>query len=278
LISLQRIGIFYFSGTGMTKYVVEKLELALAKQQVQVDVLDIAKTHVSSTPLDGYNAIGIAYPVHAFNAPKTVIDFARQLPATHGVDVFVISTPAEYHVLNFDSSKLLIKILRQKGFTVFYDQPFIMPCNFIIKYDDAKVTELINQVNAKMPPAAREITGRVPHRQPSKFLSRFAALAGRLEWLGAKSMSKHYYANENCSNCGLCIYNCPNHNISAGEKSVEFKRQCGLCMRCIYLCPQKAIKVRWPYGFICFGSWYENEELSLISKPEQTRANGHNSG
>ena len=268
---MGRIGIFYFSGTGTTRYVAEKLELELAKQQVQADIFDIAKTGASSVTLDDFDAIGVAYPVHAFNAPKIVIDFARRLPETQGMEAFIISVPAEYHVLNFDSSKLLISILRQKGFKVFYDKPFIMPCNFIIKYDEAKVNELLSQANAEIPPAARDIIDRVSLQQPSSRKSRFAAWAGRLEWRGAKSMGKYYYANEKCSNCGLCIYNCPNQNIRAGEKSAQFKRQCGLCMRCLYLCPKKAIKVRWPYRFIAFDSWYDNAELAIKAEDRRQR-------
>ena len=260
---LQRIGVFYFSGTGMTRYVVEKLELELAKHKVQADVFDIAKTHVFSTPLNIYDSIGIAYPVHAFNAPKIVIDYAQQLSSVDTMDAFIISTVGEYAAINFASSSLLISILRKKGFNVFYDKPFTMPCNFIIKDKEVKVQGDLNRLNTEMPQTARDIINRVPHQQPSNLGSRFAAWAGRLEWRGAKSVSKHYYTDENCSNCGLCTHNCPNHNISIGEKTVQFNRQCGLCMRCIYICPQKAIKVRWPYGFIALDNWYDNEELAI---------------
>ena len=291
---MRRIGIFYFSGTGMTGYVVDKLKLALEEQQTQVDIFDIAKTAPADLSPDGYDALGIAYPVHAFNAPKIVIDFVRGLPHVSAMDTFIISTAAEHSRLNFASSGLLSGILRKKGFAVFCDRTFIMPCNFIVKFGAGKVTELLDQVKDEMPQAARDIVNRTSMRQPAGFVANFAALAGRLEWLGLKC-AKIFYATKECIMCGRCAENCPNHNISGvkrrvclhcavcmescphrdappAQTRVQFLRQCGLCMRCLYICPNRAIKVRRPYRFIAFDSWYENEELLQCARYISTTA------
>jgi len=258
---MQKLCVFYFSGTGMTKYVIEKLKLELKVQQVQADIFDIAKTQVADINIDVYDALGIAFPVHSFNAPKIVMDFARSLPQAGSMPAFIISTAGDYAAINFAAAKYLSRILCKKGFAVFYDRQFIMPSNFIIKYGEDKVRQLLSEANSHIPATVQDIINRVPYRQQSNFGAKMATFMGRAEWYGAKFMAKFYYTNQNCIHCGICADNCPNHNITVAENRVRFKCRCGLCMRCLYICPHKALKVRWPLRFISFDSWYDNEEL-----------------
>ena len=54
----------------MTKYVVDNIKLEFQTQNVQVDVYEIENTQAQSISLSDYDTVGIAYPVHSFNAPK----------------------------------------------------------------------------------------------------------------------------------------------------------------------------------------------------------------
>ncbi len=85
---MKRVCVFMFSGTGMTKYVVDKIRLELEKLQLQVDIYPIEIAKIESISTSTYDTVGIAYPVHAFNAPKIVIDFARQLPKSLASNFF----------------------------------------------------------------------------------------------------------------------------------------------------------------------------------------------
>ncbi|MCL2812078.1 MAG: EFR1 family ferrodoxin [Clostridia bacterium] len=262
---MQEVCIFYFSGTGMTKYVIDKMKLALEKNQTQVDVFAIENTQAQSLSLNDYDAIGIAYPVHAFNAPKIVVDFARSLPKVESLDTFVISTAGEHHWANFASSALLIKILRKKGFCVFYDRPFVMPSNFIVKDDETKVRAKISKVNAQIPIAVYEILSRITYQQRASFFAKAAAVLGRAEWFGAKCVKLFYSDKKRCDGCGLCAAKCPNRNISIQKNRAAFRWNCGLCMRCFYICPKSAIKIHRPFGFIGFDRWYENADFAYIA-------------
>jgi len=108
---MKRICIFLFSGTGMTKYVIEQLAQALEPLSAQVDLYPIEETQLQQVSLNNYDLIGIAYPVHAFNAPKIVINFAKQLPDDLSKNIFLISTAGEDHPVNYSSSRLLMNIL-----------------------------------------------------------------------------------------------------------------------------------------------------------------------
>lgn len=216
-------------------------------------------------PLKDYDTVGIAYPVHAFNAPKIVIDIARQLPKAQAINVFLISTAGEDHPVNYSSSGLLMKTLNKKNYSVFFDRQLYMPSNFAIKYDEPKVKQLLDAVNAETPQIAQDIANSTICKQHPGNLTKFMAIIGRIEWLGAKFMGKLYYSDKKCNHCGVCAVNCPNHNIVKGNH-MHFKWHCGLCMRCLYICPQHSIKIRIPFKFITFDEWYNSDELLVGRK------------
>lgn len=91
---MKNVCLFFFSGTGMTKYVVDQIARMLEERSLTIDLFPIETTSIQSIPLGIYDAVGIAYPVHAFNAPKIVINFAKSLPETTSTEVFS-SVPPE---------------------------------------------------------------------------------------------------------------------------------------------------------------------------------------
>jgi len=238
------------------------MKTEFVKQQAHLDVFPIEDVQAKSISLIPYDGVGIAYPVHAFNAPKIVVDFARQLPDVAGINTFVISTAGDPHPLNLASSNLLMKTLCKKGFHVFYDQQFIMPSNFIIKDDEAKVQGKLSKANSEISTTVQEILNRVALKQKSSLIAKIVAVLGRAEWVGLKC-ARFLRADTSCERCGICVAKCPNSNISISKGRVAFGWHCGLCMRCFYLCPVNAVKICWPFGFIGFDSWYEDEELSV---------------
>jgi len=257
---MKNVCLFFFSGTGMTKYVVDRIVRELIARQLTVDVYPIETTLISSIPLDAYDSIGISYPVHAFNAPKIVINFAKALPETEAADVFLLSTAGEDHPVNYASSRLLIRILQRKSYRVFYDKLLAMPSNFIVKYDEPTVEQMLLAIDSAIPQIAQEIVSLTPRKQKSSFFTKVMAVLGRVEWFGAIFIGKMFDADKSCNHCGVCVKHCPNRNIAIGKR-IRFHWRCGLCMRCLYLCPQHAIKIRWPFRFIRFDTWYQNENL-----------------
>ena len=122
----------------MTNYVVSKIKDELEKINILTDVYKIENTSAQELNLQNYDIIGIAYPVHSFNAPKIVIDFAKQLPKANKDKVFIISTAGDKSALNYASANLLMQILHNKQ--------YVMPSNFIIKNDDKTVTKRLKAV------------------------------------------------------------------------------------------------------------------------------------
>ena len=264
--SMKRICLFLFSGTGITKYVVDTLINEFKKKQIFVDLFIIESTYLEHIEFDTYQMLGIAYPVHSFNAPKIVIDFAKKIPMTNKMEAFIISTAGGDSFLNNSSSRLLIQILKNKNFNVFFDKQYIMPSNFILKDDKTIVQNKIIAVNIEKQMTVDKIVNCISYRQKENIVSKLIAIIGRLEWVGLRIVQRIFYVNKDCIRCEMCIKNCPKNNIALTEKSLTFKRKCMLCMRCLYLCPIQCIKAKRVFKFIIFDKWYENKEFSIIKE------------
>jgi len=239
----------------MTKFVVDRLIDELNKHEIIVDCFSIEASH--DIDLEKYDALGIAYPVHAFNAPEIVMKFVGQLPQSNGMDTFIVHTAGEDHVSNYASSDFLIKKLRKRGYKVFYNRLIEMPSNFIVKYDAAKVSRMLARAKEDIPCIAQEIAKLTPHCMEKSRVAKTMAVLGRAEWLGARIAGKFFYAKRGCIHCKKCIDGCPNKNIIINRNSLHFKGRCGLCMRCVYQCPQNAIGIRQPLRFVRFDEWYD---------------------
>jgi len=263
---LKKVGIFLFSGTGMTKYLTDKIKCEFEKQEIEVDIYNIEDVQIANISFANYDLIGIANPIHSFNPPKIMVEFVKRLPNVDGIKTFVINAGGVYDSINFDSSNQLIKILNQKGFNVFYFKQFAMPSNFIVKYDEKQVKKLIEAVDDEIPQTVHEIINHITYQEKSNFIAKILTFIGRIEWLGAKWAGKFYYTDKSCDSCMICVQNCPNNNIINDKNRIHFKIQCGLCMRCIYLCPKNAIKIHQPFKFFSFGKWYDNKKIPVMRK------------
>lgn len=263
---MRKICIFLFSGTGMTQYVINKAKAEFEKSNAVVDLKYIEHCQLEEIELSDYEAIGFAYPVHSFNAPKKVINFIKLLPQSNHIPTFILATAGEQSILNYSSSNLLRKILNKKGFDVFYEELFAMPSNFAMKYEENKVQEMLDNVNVDICRAVYQINQNCYFILRRNFGSNLLAFFGRAEWFGARCIGKFFYADKSCVFCGKCEKHCPNQNIQVTDNGINFGRQCGLCMRCVYLCPAGSIKLRQPFKFIVFDRWYESPELKIPGK------------
>ena len=256
---MKKICLCFFSGTGMTKYVVDRVVKEFEQQGASVDCFEIENIDASNVAISEYDLFGIAYPIHSLNAPQLVINFAKRLPNSNNVNTFIICTCGDDNEKNYSSSDLLSKKLKNKGYKVFYDKLIQMPLNFAHKDEDKLVKWVLKNANEMIPLIAKDIIALKSHFMKRTPSSKRGHLIGRAEWLGCRIAGKFYYTESSCVRCGKCVDNCPKRNIVMTKKSVKFKHHCSWCMRCIYSCPKNAINVRRPFKFIRFDDWYDSE-------------------
>ena len=68
---------------------------------------------------------------------------------------------------------------------------------------------------------------------------------GRAEPVASRFFGIELHAKKSCTQCGLCVRECPEKNIRMTEEGkIRFGFKCLMCMRCIYNCPVNAITPR----------------------------------
>ena len=111
----MKIAILYFSGSGNTELVVRK-----RKEEATLLNNDVDLFRIENNPkinYENYDKVCFAYPIHAFNAPRIVLRFAKSIKKqTKKIDYFVIMVSLEYLKLNNSSSSKLNSLLKHRNF------------------------------------------------------------------------------------------------------------------------------------------------------------------
>lgn len=240
---MNKVKIYYFSGTGNTKYVVGKIKSKFEEKNIECNILSIEKSELS---LENYDLLGISYPIYGFAAPHIIIDWAKKLPKAKNSKVFIISTAADYVNINNNNSSKLIKILEKKGYEIIYDRIIVMPCNWIFRYKKILEKSLIESLEDKVEDICNSILNKKIRRyKPNVFIKILTNIISYFESnIGATSFGISLKVSNSCNKCGKCINECPTNNIKLVDNKLKFGSNCQWCMRCIYSCNKSAIYSR----------------------------------
>lgn len=242
----MKIGIFYFSGTGNTKKVLDKFVEEFEKRDCLVELINIDDYYGKEENFDlsQYAKIGFAYPIHAFNAPHNVLAFAKKLPKlSEKKDLFIIKTSGEPLRLNNVSSLKLKSILRHKNLFLKNEYHYCMPYNIIFRHSDSMAHKMWESVKKVVPIDCQEIVDGKSAKLGYVPFGHFLAWVFRIEHWGGRFNGKRYKVNEKCVQCTMCAKRCPTKNITIENGEFKFGRNCVMCMRCSFFCPKDAIKI-----------------------------------
>lgn len=239
----MKTAIFYFSGTGNTERVVKTWLEALKSIEIKAESFRIEDEPV--TDLNTYDRIGIAYPIHAFNAPRIVLDFAELLPAfPERKRIYLIMVSGEPLRLNDSSDQKLKKILKGKNAEVESAWHYIMPYNMIFRHTESRAFQMYETMQKLVPLDVRRyfIENQLSALRPIPFTG-FVTAAFRIEqWFSSKN-GRLYRVTNDCIKCMKCVDSCPVNNINFKNGKIRFENRCILCMRCSFGCPKDAIRI-----------------------------------
>lgn len=263
--------ICYFSGTGNTKKVSEEFARRLGELGVETSLCNIEKQSGRQFDTDGIDAIGIAYPIWAFNAPKIVLDFAKALKKRETpMRAFVIKTSGEPVRLSDASSCKLRKILKSRGYTITNEYHYVMPYNIIFRHTDGMAYKMWQTALKTIPIDCREFAGGKEALLKPVLFGGLVTAALRIQQWGGRFNGKRYKVDEKkCIRCNLCVDNCPTKNISVKDGKFVFGKNCLMCMRCAFECPKAAIKIG------LFEKWKVNGRYTFAPPVLPEKPNGH---
>ncbi len=233
--------IFYFSATGNSKYVADRLQERFSGEMVSVSDAMRKKQFVYEAG-EGEKIIFV-FPVYFWNMPSIVSDFIGKLTLRGDVSQVCAVITCGGSIGGADRS--FMKAVKDRGVPAKAVYSLKMPDNcvnyFNIPNREAQVMQLRN--------AEKELEEIIDSMKFNFRISYKSRLTGRL-WTGIckpvyknQCKTKKYWVKDNCIGCGLCQTICPSGAIAMEEgRPVWIKEKCVWCQGCINRCPVEAIQ------------------------------------
>lgn len=265
----MKILYYYYSGTGNTEYLVNKIKAEFEKYGAEItlcNVTDVSKEAWKNYNPAEYDMIGFSYPVYGFRTPKYFEEFAVNLEIRDKT-YFIIKDSRECLHANDSSSRWMVKALKKKGCKLLQERHLLLPYNTQFRHDDRLVKQMLLALDEKIPVIVKSILdGKKKRILFHPYATLVAKLVGGVMQKGAKGIGNSFHATEACISCGKCANNCPRQNITMeevdGKKVPDFNHdRCMLCMRCIMNCPAECIKIeKFITGWEVYGR-YDFEKI-----------------
>ncbi len=222
--------IYYFSGTGNSKWIAE--QIASKTDDIAVDMIEC-----STVPSIDNQTIGIVFPIYAWGAPEPVQDFVKKLVGKPNFTFGVCTCGAE---AGYAMKKLCGLFPLNSIYSV------AMPNNYVIG-SDLESNEVIVSKIAKAQEKLKKIADQVISAQSVVDVNK-----GKLAWIKSNlanlgfnkfaRSTKPFYVTGKCTSCRQCAKDCPAKTISIIDGKPQWSKKCYQCTACINLCPAKAIE------------------------------------
>jgi ferredoxin len=248
--------IYYISGTGNAKASSEWIADEAMKRGLKVVVQQIDRLeNIRMLGPEENLIIGFAFPTHGFNAAPIMLRFIAGFPSRLCRHIFLLNTRAgmKLHKLftpGMSGVALLLPALMLwlKGYRCIGFRPVDLPSNWIPLHPGIK-KKVIDSIFVRCERIVRAfavkiLSGKKVYRGlyslPVDLM--ISPIAFGYYVAGRFFLSKTFIANYNCTNCGLCIKECPTASIKLVRNRPYWKLTCESCMRCLNHCPEKAIE------------------------------------
>lgn len=224
--------IFYFSGTGNSKWVAEYLANKLNDSVVNiVDVKDKSYTFTEG------QKVGLVFPVYAWSVPQIVFEFAKKIDA-QGAFVYSICTCGS------EAGKTMKKLGKVIPLNSAYS--IFMPSNYIIgmgSESEEKIQSKITNAKKRLDIICNDIDKCICKSditEGSLLILKSGLVAPLFNKFGRTT--KKFKVTEGCNSCGLCEKVCMAKTITIKDGKPTWGKECYQCLACINRCPQNAIE------------------------------------
>lgn len=234
--------IFYFSGTGNSLYVAQKLHEKEGGELI--DIADALSKNRFKYEIEDDEKIGIIFPVYFYGLPTIVSEFISQLSVESRAKPFI------YTVITCGSSignadKMVGKQLKQRNLELNSAFSIKMPANYVMMYD-VPDKEKQNSTFHSAENQIERIIGLLKVNTEDNFSNHgYMALLTPLLYkiYGIRRNTKNFYVTDACISCGLCEEICPSETLQLiSGKPKWTKVKCSHCSACINRCPREAIQ------------------------------------
>lgn len=224
--------IFYFSGTGNSRWIAEKVA-----EKINDKAYDISK--INEIPeISNEKQIGLVFPIYAWGVPEPMNLFVKKLNKTKAFAFAICTCGANAG----NALKNLSKI-----YHIDSSYSIIMPSNYIVGEDIEKESVILNKINnakKEIDKISNEILEKkkVYNVEEGKFPAMKSNIINKGFNNFARTAKPFYVDKEKCISCGLCAKMCPAHTITLVNGNPVWSENCYQCLKCINYCPKEAIQ------------------------------------
>jgi len=239
--------IYYFSGTGNTLHVSKELQNRLPKSSL-IPIISLLKKEKIKANAE---KVGIVFPIHALTFPWPVKDFLQNIDLTSASYLFAIATRECFATVFSKIDKLLANQNRSLNACLSFE----MPTNYIPMFDlysQEKIDAVESKMLEKLDSFADVINNSGTFRPKDNpiFFGLSHVVYPVITYLFHKrrfpNMERSFYADNNCSGCGICEQVCLSNKIKLVDKKPVWQEnvKCTYCFACLHYCPNYAIQIK----------------------------------
>ncbi|MBN1155010.1 EFR1 family ferrodoxin [candidate division KSB1 bacterium] len=245
---MEKVDIYYFSGTGNSFVVAEYLAKKLNGRLIAVT----SRMNQTSITVEA-NVVGFVFPTYDFKPPRIMEDFVRKLKHIGSAYLFAVCTyglAASRSLHHFD------KVLQSCGGHLSAGFTVPMPHNGIGSgamdaaqhrrmYESWKIKrdEIYAYIDARNEGKIEASNWLIDFFRPPVLKMMPYALKFLMVMLFKGVNSLVLKADSNCDGCGICKVICPVNNIEIIDAKPRWSDHCVSCFACLHWCPEEAISL-----------------------------------
>lgn len=253
----MKILILYFSGTGNTYFIADKIRNELSKKNYDVNLSSVEK--FQPVDIEKFDTLILGYPIYALDMPLFLQEYINKLTIPRTKTVILFSTMGFYGA---NASRKIGLRLVKAGMIPLHFEEIKMPgsdalmfmkkeSEHVLKIKSTNFDESVN-INRAVNNIVSVIDNLFIHNEVKERIKLPHIKLGGLIVDGLmniiykfveKKLKQKFWVNNKCIKCHLCENICPSHNIVVKDEKVVFLDKCFLCMRCINQCPTEAIQI-----------------------------------
>ena len=232
--------VFFFSGTGNSRYVAKKIASATEGKLISVNE-KIKKNDLS--PIETGKNIVLAAPVYAWRIPRVVQEWFEKVEFIGAEKIwYALTCGSEIG----NAGAYCRKLSDRKGLADMGTAGVVMPCNHISMFDvpdEEKAKKIIADADPVIESICRTIAAG-EHLPEHSFNIGDSLRSGLVTpmFYPAFIKSEPFKVEGTCIGCGKCVELCPLNNIHLENGKPVWGKNCTHCLSCICRCPAEAIE------------------------------------
>ena len=232
--------IMYFSGTGNSRYIAQRIAVALGDELLSMNDRIKAGDH---SPTETDERLVIVTPTYAWRIPRIVRDHLAETDFPCGAQVwFVMTCGSEIgNAAGYNRA-----LCREKQLTYMGTAQIVMPENYIAMFNAPQAAEA-RQIVAGAEPDIDRVISAIAAKQAfapprNNLCDRFMSGPVNPIFYSFFVKANAFTAGDTCTGCGQCARLCPTNNIAVQNSKPVWGGDCTHCMACICRCPVEAIE------------------------------------